>query len=57
MDLKRYHEAMRRFHEREGYYPDFGKPQSEREQGGPQDEAPQPTRPRFIPRRRRRPWK
>jgi hypothetical protein len=47
---------MRRFREREGYYPSFGKAhQGDRED--PEPEADQPTRPRFIPRTRRRPWR
>jgi hypothetical protein len=57
MDLRKYIEAMHRFHAREGYYPTFGKPQRRHEQESPEDEAHQPTRPRFIPRSRRRPWK
>jgi hypothetical protein len=57
VDLKRYIEAMRKFYEREGYYPAFGEPPS-REQRDPETpEAEQPTRPRFVPRSRRRPWK
>ena len=54
MDLMKYIEKMREFREREGYYPEFGK-SDQRE--GKNSEPEQPTRPRFLPRRRRRPWK
>jgi hypothetical protein len=57
VDLMKYIENMRRFYEREGYYPSFGESQR-RELGDQEDPEPeQPTRPRFLPRRRRRPWK
>jgi hypothetical protein len=52
-------ERMREFREREGYYPAFGETRR-REQRDPEDleaEADQPTRPRLVPRSRRRPWK
>ena len=57
MDLNRYIEAMRRFYEREGYYPAFGKPRRRCEQESPEEEAQQPTQQRVIPHSRRRPWK
>jgi len=54
MDLMKYIEKMREFREREGYYPRFGK-SDQPDQENP--EPGQPTRPRFISRRRRRrPW-
>ena len=57
MDLMKYIEIMRRYHEREGYYPAFGETRR-REQGGPEGpEADQPMRQRLVPRSRRRPWK
>ena len=57
MDLKKYIEAMHRYHAREGYYPTLGHPQGQGEQESRDDEAPQQRRQRFIPRSRRRPWK
>jgi hypothetical protein len=54
VDLMTYIQRMREFREREGYYPEFGK-SDQRAQENPEPE--QPTRPRFLPRRRRRPWK
>jgi hypothetical protein len=54
VDLMKYIENMREFREREGYYPEFGKP-DRRDPENPESE--QPTRPRLIPRDRRRPWK
>ena len=59
MDLMRFIERMGEFREREGYYPAFGETRR-REQRDPEDleaEADQPTRPRLVPRTRRRPWK
>ena len=58
MDLMKYIERMHEFREREGYYPAFGETQR-REQGDwkPEPEPEQPTRPRFMPRSSRRPWK
>jgi len=59
MDLMKYIERMRAFREREGYHPAFGETQR-REQGDRGDHEPeleQPTRPRFLLRSRRRPWK
>ncbi|MDP8974351.1 MAG: hypothetical protein M3N45_14580 [Actinomycetota bacterium] len=56
MDLMKYIERMREFREREGHYPAFGG--TRREQRVPGGlEADQPTRPRLVPRSRRRPWK
>jgi hypothetical protein len=54
MDLMTYLEKMREFREREGYYPEFGK-SDQLDQVKPEPE--QPSRPRFLPRRRRRAWK
>ena len=59
MDLMKFLERMREFREREGYLPAFGETRR-REQRDPEDleaEADQPTRPRLVPRSRRRPWK
>ena len=59
MDLMKFIERMREFREREGYYPAFGETRR-REQRDPENleaEADQPTRPRLVPRSRRRPWK
>ena len=59
MDLMKFLERMREFREREGYYPACGETRR-REQRDPQNleaEADQPTRPRLVPRSRRRPWK
>ena len=56
MDLMKYIEIMRRYNEREGYYPAFG--ETRREQRDSEGtEAEQPTRRRLVPRSRRRPWK
>jgi hypothetical protein len=57
VELKKYIAAMHRFYEREGYYPSFGETRNHYEQESSEDEAHQPTRQRFIPRIRRRPWK
>ena len=53
VELMKYIKIMREFREREGYYPEFGKPHQREEDPEPR----QPTRPPFIPRRRWRPWK
>jgi hypothetical protein len=54
VDLMTYIQRMREFREREGYYPEFGK-SDQRAQENPEPE--QPSRSRFLPRRRRRAWK
>lgn len=57
MDFLRWAKARREFYEREGYYPAFGETQR-RERGQEIEPTPEePTRSRFVPRRRRRPWK
>ena len=59
MDLMRYIERMREFREREGYYPIFRETRrrEQRDAENLEAEADQPTRPRLVPRSRRRPWK
>ena len=55
----RWAKIRREFYEREGYYPAFGET-ARRERGervGPEPEPEGPTRPRLVPRKRRRPWK
>jgi hypothetical protein len=59
VNLMTFIERMREFGEREGHYPAFGETRR-REHSDPEyleAEADQPTRPRFLPRSRRRPWK
>lgn len=57
MDFLRWAKVRRDFYEREGYYPAFGETQR-RERGQEIEPTPEePTRSRFVPRRRRRPWK
>ncbi len=59
MDLMDYIVAMREFHKREGYYPSLGHLRIEEELRRLQEEAEstESTRQRFVPRKRRRPWK
>jgi len=59
VDLMKWIETARRFHEREGYYPLFGETQRRErgEQVGPEPEPLEPTRSRLLTRKRRRPWK
>ena len=57
MDLMKYIEIMRRYHEREGYYPAFGETRRREQRDSEGSEAEQPTRRRLVPWSRRRPWK
>ena len=57
MDLMKYIEIMRRYHELEGYYPAFGETRRREQRDSEGTEAEQPTRQRLVPRSRRRPWK
>ncbi len=59
MDLMKFIERMREFHEREGYLPTFGytRRREQRDLENLEAEADQPTRPRLVPRSRRRSWK
>jgi hypothetical protein len=57
MDLMKYIEIMRRYNEREGYYPAFGETRRREQRDSEGTEAEQPTLRRLVPRNRRRPWK
>ena len=57
MDLMKFIERMREFGEREGHYPAFGEIRRREHRDPANLDADPPTRPRFLPRSRRRPWK